>query len=226
MAASSSSPAPLPVTANAPCWEEVVDDGEGDDDGVDDDDDDDDDKFDVPYSASLSAALAAAPPAEEPLTTVVEVRLWRDGQAALGLVLDASNHVVALRPCSPAAAAFDEGRLHVGDQVLSVCGAGCSEQQRVGEVLRALGPKKVYELQLRRYAEPPAHLPSGATLRGELAQQQEAEERQERQQMERRGPGEQAGEAVAGVVGAAEGGGRQLSIAEAAAQVEAEGGEP
>ena len=97
-----------------------MDDGEGDDDGVDDDDDDDDDKFDVPYSASLSAALAAAPPAEEPLTTVVEVRLWRDGQAALGLVLDASNHVVALRPCSPAAAAFDEGRLHVGDQVLSI----------------------------------------------------------------------------------------------------------
>ena len=226
MAASSSSPARLPVTANAPCWEEVVDDGDGDDDGVDDDDGD---EFDVPYSASLSAALAAAPRAEEPSTTIVEVRLWRDGQAALGLVLDASNHVVALRPCSPAAAAFDEGRLHVGDQVLSVCGAGCSEQQRVGEVLRALGPKKVYELQLRRFAEPPAHLPSGATLREELAQQQEAEERQERQKMERWGPGEQVDEAVAGaagVVGAVEGGGRQLSIAEAAAQVEAEGGEP
>ena len=225
MAASSSPPAPLPVTAHAPCWEEVVDDGDGEDDGVDDDDNDD--EFEIPYSASLSAALAAAPTAEEPPSTTVEVRLWRDGQAALGLVLDASNHVVALRPCSPAAAAFDEGRLHVGDQVLSVCGVGCSDQQRVGEVLRALGPKKVYELQLRRFAEPPAHLPSGATLREELAQQQEAEERQERQKMERRGPGEQVDEAVAGaagVVGAAEGGGRQLSIAEAAAQVEAEGG--
>ena len=228
MAASSSPPAPLPVTAHAPCWEEVVDDGDGDDDGVDDDDDD---EFEIPYSASLSAALAAAPTAEEPPSTTVEVRLWRDGQAALGLVLDASNHVVALRPCSPAAAAFDEGRLHVGDQVLSVCGVGCSDQQRVGEVLRALGPKKVYELQLRRYAEPPAHLPSGATLREELAQQQQqAEEReQERQQTGqqtgRRGPGEEADEAAAGgAAGAAEGGGRQLSIAEAAAQVEAEGG--
>ena len=204
-----------------------MDDGDGDDSGVgdddDEDDDDDDDEFDVPYSASLSAALAAASLAEEPSTTIVEARLWRDGQAALGLVLDASNHVVALRPCSPAAAAFDEGRLHVGDQVLSVCGVCCSEQQRVGEVLRALGPKKVYELQLRRYAEPPAHLPSGATLREELAQQQQAEERQGRQQMERRGPGEEADEAAAG---AAEGGGHQLSIAEAAVQVEAEGGEP
>ena len=157
MAASSSSPAPLPVPAHAPCWEEVIDDGHGDDDGVDDDDDD---EFDVPYCASLSAALADAAPADEPPTSIVEVRLWRDGQEALGLVLDASNHVVALRPCTPAAAAFDEGRLHVGDQVLSVCGVGCSEQQRVGEVLRALGQKKVYELQLRRYAEPLAHLPS------------------------------------------------------------------
>ena len=235
MAASSSPPAPLPVTAHTPCWEEVVDDCDCDDDGVDDDDDD---EFEVPYSASLSAALAAAPTAEEPSSTTVEVRLWRDGQAALGLVLDASNHVVALRPCSPAAAAFDEGRLHVGDQVLSVCGVGCSDQQRVGEVLRALGPKKVYELQLRRYAEPPAHLPSGATLREELAQQQQqaeereqAEERQQEreqtgQQMGRRGPGEGADEAAAagGAAGAAEGGGRQLSIAEAAAQVEAEGG--
>ena len=228
MAASSSPPVPLPVTAHAPCWEEVVDDGDGDDDGVDDDDDD---EFEIPYSASLSAALAAAPTAEEPPSTTVEVRLWRDGQAALGLVLDASNHVVALRPCSPAAAAFDEGRLHVGDQVLSVCGVGCSDQQRVGEVLRALGPKKVYELQLRRYAEPPAHLPSGATLREELAQQQQqAEERQQAgqqtgQQTGRRGPGEEADEAAAGgAAGAAEGGGRQLSIAEAAAQVEAEGG--
>ena len=157
MAASSSSPAPLPVPAHAPCWEEVIDDGHGDDDGVDDDDDD---EFDVPYCASLSAALADAAPADESPTSIVEVRLWRDGQEALGLVLDASNHVVALRPCTPAAAAFDEGRLHVGDQVLSVCGVGCSEQQRVGEVLRALGQKKVYELQLRRSAEPPAHLPS------------------------------------------------------------------
>ena len=57
MAASSSSPAPLPVPAHAPCWEEVIDDGHGDDDGVDDDDDD---EFDVPYCASLSAALADA----------------------------------------------------------------------------------------------------------------------------------------------------------------------
>eukprot|EP00964_Phaeocystis_antarctica_P155208 scaffold124253_cov39-Phaeocystis_antarctica.AAC.1 len=222
MAASSSPPVPPAVTAHAPCWEEVEDDGDGDDDGVDDDDDD---EFEVPYSASLSAALAAAPPAEELPSTTVEVRLWRDGQAALGLVLDASNHVVALRPCSPAAAAFDEGRLHVGDQVLSVCGVSCSDQQRVGEVLRALGPKKVYELQLRRYAEPPAHLPSGATLREELAQQQQQAEQQTGQQTGRREPGEGADEAAAGgAAGAAEGGGRQLSIAEAAAQVEAEGG--
>ena len=76
----------------------MIDDGHGDDDGVDDDGDD---EFDVPYCASLSAALADAAPADEPPTSIVEVRLWRDGQAALGLVLDASNHVVALRPGTP-----------------------------------------------------------------------------------------------------------------------------
>ena len=208
----------LPEGAITPCWEEV--DADEVDGGVPMSESDDD-ELDVPYSASLSAALAAAPPMVVPRITIVEVRLWRDGQAALGLVLDVSNHVVALRPGSPAAAAFDEGRLHVGDQVLSVCGIGCSEQRRVGELLRALGPKKVYELRLRRYAEPPAHLPTGAALREELARQQV----EERAQM---GPAEEAEEeaaGAAGAAGAAAGGGRQLSIAEAAAQVEAEGGE-
>ena len=220
-----SSSACLPVAACAPCWKEVVDDHNDDDgDGDDDDDDDDENELDVPYSASLSASLADAPPAVAPPTAtdaIVEVRLWRDGQEALGLVLDATNHIVALRHGSPAAAAFDEGRLHVGDQILSVCGVGCSEQQRVGEVLRALGPKKVYELRLHRYAQPPAHLPTGATLRAGLERQQA----EQREQWEQWGADGEPGEAAAGAAGAGRGGGRHTSIEAAAAQVEAEGAE-
>ncbi len=172
-----------------------------------------DEEFEIPYSAALSAALAAA---STPADREVEVRLWREGQGPLGLVLDATNYVVALRHGTPGAAAFDEGRLHVGDQVLSVCGVACSEQRRVGEVLRELGAKQVFDFRLRRSAEPPAHLPTGAALRDEL-EKQHAEQRQQRQQQQQNGAGRPAGPEA--------GGGRQLSLEEAMAQAEAEGGE-
>ena len=66
----------------------------------------------------------------EPQT--VEVRLLRKGNERLGLVLDSSNVVVALRDATPAAMS---GEIFVGDVVLAVQGHLCSPERRVASYL-------------------------------------------------------------------------------------------
>jgi hypothetical protein len=72
-------------------------------------DDDDDDEWEIPFAESESTPIESE---------VLEIRLHKEGDERLGLVLDELNFVVMLRELSPAARS---GELEVGDEILEVC---------------------------------------------------------------------------------------------------------
>ena len=101
--------------------------------------DEDQTLWEIPFAADEEEA----PPQDE----TVEVRLLRKGSERLGLVLDSSNVVVALRDGSPAALS---GEIFVGDAILAVQGHLCSPERRVAQLLRELPDAAVYAFTLRR----------------------------------------------------------------------------
>lgn len=76
-----------------------------------------------------------------------EVRLHREGDEQLGLVLDASNVVVMLREDTPASRS---GQFEVGDHVVAVQGVEVNKERRVAMVLRELADAAVVVIRLRR----------------------------------------------------------------------------
>ena len=95
-------------------------------------------QWEIPYSA-----VEEKPPDD----TVVEVRLMRKGNERLGLVLDASNVVVALRPETPASLSCE---IFTGDQILAVQGIECTAEKRVAQLLRELPDAAVYAFTVKR----------------------------------------------------------------------------
>ena len=103
------------------------------------DDDDDEEEWEIPFAAAGAAVM--------PDTQTLDVRLMRVGDERLGLVLDASNVIVALREGTPAARSTE---LHVGDTVLAVQGVACSPERRVAQLLRELPDTAAYVFTVRR----------------------------------------------------------------------------
>ena len=95
--------------------------------------------WEIPYAESDREALLQ--------DEVLEVRLFRKGEERLGLVLDATNVVVALREGTPAA---QSAQIFVGDTVLAVQGVACSAERRVAQLLRELPDAAVYAFTVRR----------------------------------------------------------------------------
>ena len=113
----------------------VLEDNDGSD---DDDDDDDDDEWEIPYAEKE----------EGPETdTFLEVRLHREGNQRLGLVLDEQNCVVMLRENTPAAIC---GEIEVGDEIVELQGVMVSRERRVATLLRELPDAAVYVLKIKR----------------------------------------------------------------------------
>ena len=104
-----------------------------------DDEDDDDDEWEIPFANEEEAAL--------PTSQTLDVRLTRQGEERLGLVLDAANVIVALREGTPAERSAE---LFVGDTVLAVQGVACSSERRVAQLLRELPDAAVYVFTVRR----------------------------------------------------------------------------
>ena len=105
-----------------------------------------DEEWEIPFSASGEAAPATA--------QEIEVRLPLKAGERLGLVLDAGNVVVALRPDTVAARSNE---ILVGDRVLAVQGEPCSAERRVAQLLRDLPQAAVYVLTLERALEAELH---------------------------------------------------------------------
>lgn len=147
-----------------------------------DDDDDDDDGFadgEEVWEISFSTSVREKPPVDE----IVEVRLFRKGDERLGLVLDATNVVVALREGTPAA---QSGEIFVSDTVLAVQGVACSAERRVAQLLRELPDAAVYAFTIRRSLAPKTAcdggaLASDAAAHGPLPTPEEAEALRDRE---------------------------------------------
>ncbi len=134
-----------------------------DDDGVlleanDEGADTDEDEVEVPY-------MPGRPPDE---THVIDVA--RPIGGALGLVLDETNTVVALREGSPAERC---ARFVLGDVVVGVNGVPVGADLRVGALLRSLPPSPTCSVEVRRAAVPRA-LPAKAQVEGQLEAQRAA----------------------------------------------------
>ena len=111
----------------------VLEDNEGSD-----DDDDDDDEWEIPYAEKEEGPETDA---------YLEVRLHREGNERLGLVLDEQNCVVMLREGTPAA---NSGEIEVGDEIVEVQGVAVSRERRVAMLLRDLPDAAVYALKIKR----------------------------------------------------------------------------
>ena len=112
----------------------------------DGDDEEDEEEWEIPFAMDSGAPTETA--------EIVDVRIARKGNERLGLVLDETNVIVALREDTPAAASGD---LFVGDTVLAVQGVTCSLEKRVAQLLRELPDAATYVFTVRRAldASPP-----------------------------------------------------------------------
>ncbi|KAL1520670.1 hypothetical protein AB1Y20_022240 [Prymnesium parvum] len=136
--------------------------------GASDTDDDGEVQWEIPF-----AEREDAPETDE----VLEVRLRREGNERLGLVLDEENSVVLLREGTPASRC---GEIEVGDQILEVQGVEVTRERRVATLLRDLPEAAVYVLKIRRElraTERTDHLEHGPLMTAEeLAQFEERQE--------------------------------------------------
>ena len=101
-------------------------------------DSDDEEEWEIPFAKSEE---------EQPDETIVDVRIIRKGNERLGLVLDETNVIVALREGTPAA---HSGDLFVGDEILAVQGIACSLEKRVAQLLRELPDVPTYVFTVKR----------------------------------------------------------------------------
>lgn len=99
------------------------------------------------YEQEWEIPFATEGPSAPITETIFDVRIPRKGDERLGLVLDASNVIVALREGTPAAAS---GEIFVGDTVLAVQGVACSTEKRVALLLRELPDAATYVFTVRR----------------------------------------------------------------------------
>ena len=107
--------------------------------GCFEEEDDDDDEWEIPFAEDGRAAL--------PEVEMLDIRLTRRGDERLGLVLDESNVLVALREGTPAASS---GELLIGDTVVAVQGVACSAERRVAQLLRELPDAASFVFTVRR----------------------------------------------------------------------------
>lgn len=138
-----------------------------------DDEDDDEDQWEIPFAMEL--------PEAPNLDEIVDVRLLRKADERLGLVLDASNVIVALRDDTPAARS---GGLFVGDTVLAVQGVACTAERRVAQLLRELPDAPTYVFTVKRALDA-SHsaraLSEPVTEHGPLMTPEEAEAQRQRE---------------------------------------------
>lgn len=136
--------------------------------GEDVDEDDGDDEWEIPFAEKEEGPETHA---------VFEVRLHREGNERLGLVLDEQNCVVMLREGTPAARS---GEIEIGDQIMELQGVQVTPQRRVAVLLRELPDAAVYSLKIKRELsgkEMTEHLEHGPLMtKEELEQFQERQE--------------------------------------------------